>query len=51
MLKNAWCEECLCRIIVFEWRKRFKQGRESLQGDELKDHPSISRTEESTEVI
>jgi histone-lysine N-methyltransferase SETMAR len=36
---------------VFEWHKRFKEGRESLQGDKRKGRPSTSRTEESTEVI
>jgi transposase len=36
---------------MFEWHKRFKEGRESLQDDERKGHPSTSRNEESTEVI
>jgi transposase len=36
---------------VFEWHKRFKEGRESLQDDERKGRPSTCRTEESTEVI
>jgi hypothetical protein len=36
---------------VFEWHKRFKEGRESLEGDERKGRPSTSRTEESAEVI
>jgi hypothetical protein len=51
MLKNAYSEECLSRTSVFECHKRFKEGRDSLQGDERKDRPSTSRTEESTEVI
>jgi transposase len=51
MLKSAYGEECLSRISVFEWHKRFKEGRESLQDDERKGRPSTSRTEESTEVI
>jgi transposase len=36
---------------VFEWHKRFEEGRESLQDNELKGRPSTSITEESTEVI
>jgi hypothetical protein len=36
---------------MFEWHKRFKEGRESLQGDERKGRPSTSGAEESTEVI
>jgi transposase len=51
MLKNAYGEECLSRTSVFEWHKKFKEGRELLKDDEHKGCPSISRTEESTEVI
>jgi transposase len=36
---------------VFDWHKRFKEGRESLQDDERKGRPSTSRAEESPEVI
>jgi hypothetical protein len=35
---------------MFEWHKRFKDGRESLQDIEQKGCPSSSRTKESTEV-
>jgi hypothetical protein len=34
MLKSAYGEECLSRTNVFEWHKRFKEGRESLEDDE-----------------
>jgi hypothetical protein len=34
-----------------EGHKRFKEGRESLQDDERKGSPSISRTEEQAKVI
>jgi hypothetical protein len=34
MLKNACGEECIWRTGVFEWHKKFKEGRESLQDDE-----------------
>jgi hypothetical protein len=36
MLKSAYGEECLSRTSVFEWRERFKEGRESLEDDEGK---------------
>jgi hypothetical protein len=45
MLKNAYGEECLSRTSVFEWHKRFKEERESLQDDQREDRPSTSRTE------
>jgi hypothetical protein len=51
MLKSAYGEEFLSRTSAFEWHKMFKGGRESLQDDERKGRPSISRTEESTEVF
>jgi hypothetical protein len=51
MLKSAYDEECLLRTSVFEWHKRFKEERESLQDDEQTGSPSTSRTEGSTEVI
>jgi transposase len=51
MLRSAYGEECLSRTSVFEWHKRFKEGRESLQEDERKGRPSTSRTEESTKVV
>jgi hypothetical protein len=51
MLKSAYSEECLLRTSVFEWHKRFKEGRELLQHNEWKGCLSASRTEESTEVI
>jgi hypothetical protein len=50
-LESAYGEECLSRTSVFEWHKRFKEGRQSLQDDERKGRPSTSRTEESAEVI
>jgi transposase len=51
MLKNAYGEECLSKTSVFEWHKRFKDGREFLQGYQRKARFSPSRTEESMEVI
>jgi transposase len=51
MLKRAYGEECSSRTSVFEWHKRFKEGRESLQDDVRKGCPSASRREESKEVI
>jgi transposase len=51
MLKRAYGKECLSRTSVFQWHKRFKEGRESLQDDDWKGRPSTSRTEESVKVI
>ena len=34
MLQTAFGASCMNRALVFEWRKRFKEGRESVRDDE-----------------
>ena len=34
MLQTAFLASCMNRASVFEWHKRFKEGRESVRGDE-----------------
>ena len=34
MLQTAFRASCMNRISVFEWHKRFKEGRESVRDDE-----------------
>ena len=34
MLHTAFRPSCMKRTSVFEWHKRFKEGRESLRDDE-----------------
>ena len=34
MLQTAFGESCMNRASVFEWQKRFKEGRESVRDDE-----------------
>ena len=34
MLQTAFWPSCMNRAWVFEWHKRFKEGRESVRGDE-----------------
>ena len=34
MLQTAFKPSCMKRVPVFEWHKRFKEGRESLRDDE-----------------
>ena len=33
-LQTAFRASCMNRASVFEWHKRFKEGRESVRGDE-----------------
>ena len=34
MLQNAFGASCMNRTSVFEWHKRFKEGKESVRDDE-----------------
>ena len=34
MLQTAFGASCINRVSVFEWHKRFKEGRESVSDDE-----------------
>ena len=34
MLQTAFRASCMNRALVFEWHKRFKEGRESVRDDE-----------------
>ena len=34
MLPTAFRASCMNRASLFEWHKRFKEGRESVRGDE-----------------
>ena len=34
MLQTAFGASCMNRVSVFEWHKRFKEGRESVRDDE-----------------
>ena len=35
MLHTAFGASCINRALVFEWYKRFKEGRESVRDDEM----------------
>ena len=34
MLQTAFGASCMNRALVFEWHKRFREGRESVKDDE-----------------
>jgi hypothetical protein len=45
MLKQVYGEEALDRSSVFQWHKRFTQGRDTLDDDEHTSRPRTVRTE------
>lgn len=51
LLKEVYGSECLSRTRVFEWFKRFKNGREDVEDDERSGRPSTSKTDENVEKI
>ncbi|KAJ8946562.1 hypothetical protein NQ318_008292 [Aromia moschata] len=51
MLKEVYGNECLSHIQVFEWFKRFKEGREMTEDDPRSGQPLTSKTDENIEKI
>ncbi|KAJ8958893.1 hypothetical protein NQ318_019661 [Aromia moschata] len=49
MLKEVYVNECLSRTQVFEWFKRFKEGRETTKNDPRLGRPSTSKTGQNVE--
>jgi hypothetical protein len=43
LLKKVYGDECLSRTQVFEWFKRFKEGREEIGDDQRPGRPSTSK--------
>ena len=51
MLKTAYGDACLSRTSVFEWHKRFREGRTSLEDDPRSGRSSDAKTEENVEAV
>ncbi|KAE9541769.1 hypothetical protein AGLY_003760 [Aphis glycines] len=51
MLMLAYGVETMSRARVFEWFKRFKKGRTTVESDEREGRPSTSRNEEMIQKI
>jgi hypothetical protein len=39
LLTEAYGEDCMSRAQIFEWHKRFSEGRESVKYDDRSDRP------------
>lgn len=44
-LQNVYVEDCMCRALVYEWYKSFKDGHEIVQSEERSETFSISKSE------
>ncbi|KAG5307304.1 GVQW3 protein, partial [Acromyrmex insinuator] len=51
LLKEVYGHECLSRARVFEWFKRFQDGREDVEDDSRPGRPSTSKTDDNIETI
>jgi hypothetical protein len=51
MLTEAYGADCMSRARVFEWHKRFSDGRGDVEDDECPGRPCTSKTNENVEKI
>ena len=46
MLTTAFGEQCLSRARIFEWHKRFKEGRDTVDDNPRSGRPTTSKTDD-----
>ena len=51
MLTKAYGESAMSKTRVYEWYKRFQDGREDVEDDERPGRPSTSTTDENVEKV
>jgi hypothetical protein len=51
LLTEAYGEDCISRARVFEWHKRFSEGRESVKDDDRPDRPRTAVNDENSEKV
>ena len=51
LLTEAYGEDCMSRARVFEWHKRFSEGRESVKDDDRPGCPRTAATDDSIEKV
>jgi len=51
LLTEASGEDCMSRARVFEWHKRFSEGRENLKDDDRPGRPRIDVTDDIIEKL
>jgi len=50
-LQKVYEDECMSRARVYEWFKRFQDGRTSVESDESSGRPVASKTEKNIEDV
>lgn len=51
ILKNTYGDKCLSKTQVFEWHRRFKQGREVVDDNERSGRPAEVITKQNVEKV
>ncbi|XP_042236972.1 protein GVQW3-like [Homarus americanus] len=51
LLTEAYGEDCMSRARVFEWHKRFSEGRETVKDDDRPGRPRTAVTDDKIEKI
>ena len=51
LLKKVYGDECLSSTQVFEWFKRFKEGREEIGDNQGPSRPSTSKTDTNIKKV
>jgi len=51
LLKEAYGAAAMKKTMVFEWHKRFKEGRDDVKDDERSGRPRTRRTDENVEKV
>ncbi|XP_026807898.1 protein GVQW3-like [Rhopalosiphum maidis] len=51
LIKLAFGDVSLSRCVTFDWFKRFKEGRMSIEDDHRPGHPSSSKTNDTIDLV
>ena len=51
LLKDVYGDNLMSRSRMFEWHKRFSEGREEVEDDEHPGRPSTSKTDQNIQKI
>jgi hypothetical protein len=50
LIQKAYSDAALSRTTIFEWQKRFREGREPVKDDERSCQPTTSQTDDNIAV-
>ena len=51
LIQKAYGDAALSRTLIFDWPKRFGEGRESVKDDEFSGRPTTSRTDDNIAAV